>query len=60
MSSAVYRSKNLEYFDLVAGSCQEIDLAPIVDKALETCERRQVGYGHIFTAMLLNGLGFPD
>jgi hypothetical protein len=29
----------------------------IIDKVLVTSERRQVSYGQIFTAMLLNGLG---
>jgi transposase len=58
MSSAVYTSKRLDHLGLVAGFFQEIDLAAIIDKALGTSERRQVGYGHIFTAMLLNGLGF--
>jgi hypothetical protein len=58
MSSAVYTTKRLDHLGLVAGFCQEIDLAAIIDKALSTSERRQVGYGHIFTAMLLNGLGF--
>jgi hypothetical protein len=48
----------LDHLGLVAGFCQKIDLPAIIDKALGTSERRQVGYGHIFTAMLLNGLGF--
>ena len=58
MSSAVYTSKRLDHLGLVAGFCQEIDLAAIIDKALGTSERRQVSYGQIFSAMLLNGLGF--
>jgi hypothetical protein len=58
MSSAVYTSKRLDHIALVAGFCQEIDLASIIDKALGTRKRRQVGYGHISTAMLLNCLGF--
>jgi transposase len=58
MSSAVYTSKRLDHIALVAGFCQKIDLAAIIDKALGTRKRRQVGYGHISTAMLLNGLGF--
>jgi hypothetical protein len=58
MSSAVYTSKRLDHLGLVAGFCQEIDLAAIIDKVLGTSERRQVSYGQIFTAMLLNGLGF--
>jgi hypothetical protein len=58
MSSAVYTSKRLDHLGLVAGFCQVIDLAAIIDKVLDTSERRQVSYGQIFTAMLLNGLGF--
>jgi transposase len=58
MSSAVYKSKRLDHLGLVAGFCQESDLAAIIDKLLGTSERRQVSYGQIFTAMRLNGLGF--
>ena len=58
MPSAVYTTKRLDHLGLVAGFYQEIDLASIIDKALATSERRQVSYGHIFTAMLMNGLGF--
>jgi hypothetical protein len=58
MSSAVYTSKRLDHLGLVDGFCQVIDLAAIIDKVLGTFERRQVSYGQISTAMLLNGLGF--
>ena len=58
MSSAVYTSKRLDHLGLVVGFCQEIDLAAIIDKVLDTSERRQLSYCQIFTAMLLNGLGF--
>jgi transposase len=58
MSSPVYTSKRLDHLGLVAGFCQEIDLAATIDKVLGTSERRQVSYGQIFTAMLLNNLGF--
>jgi hypothetical protein len=34
-------------------------MAATIDKVLGTSERRQVSYGQIFTAMLLNSLGFP-
>jgi hypothetical protein len=53
MSSAVYATKRLDHLGLVAGFCQEIDLAAIIDKALGTSKRRQVSYGQIFTAILL-------
>ena len=48
MSSAVYTTKRLDH----------LGLADIIDNALGISERRQVSYGQIFTAMLLNGLGF--
>jgi hypothetical protein len=35
-----------------------LGLAAMIDKALGTRLRRQVSYGKIFTAMLLNGPGF--
>ena len=55
---AAYTTKRLDHLGLVAGFCQEIDLAAIIDKALGTSKRRQVSFGQLFTAMLLNGLGF--
>jgi hypothetical protein len=51
-------SKRLYHLGLVSGFCQEIDLAATVDKVLCTYERRQVSHCHIFTAMLLNSMGF--
>ena len=57
-STASYTTKRLDHLGLVAGFCQEIGLATIIDNALGTSERRQVSYGQLFTAMLLNGLGF--
>lgn len=57
-TAAAYTTKRLDHLGLVAGFCQEIDLAAIIDKALGTSERRQVSFGQLFTAMLLNGLGF--
>ena len=58
MSSAVYTTKRLDYLGLIAEFCQEIDLVAIIDKVLGTSQPRQLSYGHIFTGMLLNGLGF--
>jgi len=57
-STASYTTKRLDHLGLVAGFCQEIGLATIIDNALGTSKRRQVSYGQLFTAMLLNGLGF--
>ena len=58
MSPAAYSTKRLDHLGLVAGFCQEINLASVIDKALGISELRQVSYGQLFTAMLLNGLGF--
>ena len=51
-------TKSLEHHGLVAGFCKEIDLANIIDQALGTSENRQVSFGNLFVAMIINGLGF--
>ncbi|MAZ66328.1 MAG: IS1634 family transposase, partial [Kangiellaceae bacterium] len=51
-------TKTLEHLGLVAGFCQEIKLAEIIDKALGDGGQRQVSFGKLFEAMILNGLGF--
>ncbi len=51
-------TKSLEHHGLVAGFCKEIDLAKIIDQALGTSEFRQVSFGNLFIAMIINGLGF--
>ena len=51
-------TKSLEHHGLVGGFCKEIDLASIIDRALGVSEHRQVSFGNLFIAMLINGLGF--
>lgn len=51
-------AKTLEHHGLVAGFCREIELAKIIDKALGTSEQRNISFGQLFVAMILNGLGF--
>ena len=51
-------TKSLEHHGLVAGFCKEIDLASIIDRALGTSVHRQMSFGNLFIAMLINGLGF--
>lgn len=51
-------TKSLEHHGLVAGFCKEINIANIIDQALGTSEHRQVSFGHLFVAMIINGLGF--
>ena len=55
---ATYTTKSLDHLGLIAGFCQEINLAALIDNVLDTSERQQISYGQLFTAMLLNGLGF--
>ena len=51
-------TKTLEHLGLVAGFCQDIKLAEIIDRALGDSGQRQVSFGKLFEAMILNGLGF--
>ena len=51
-------TKSLEHHRFVAGFCKEINLANILDQALGTSEHRQVSFGNLFVAMIINGLGF--
>ncbi|WDE03230.1 IS1634 family transposase [Thalassomonas viridans] len=50
-------TKTLEHLGLVAGFCKEIELANIIDDKLGATNR-DVSFGQLFVAMLLNGLGF--
>ena len=51
-------TKSLEHHGLVAAFCKELGLANIIDNALGTSESRQVSFGELFVAMMINGLGF--
>jgi transposase len=51
-------TKSLEHHGLVAGFCKEINLAHIIDQALGVSDKRNVSFGQLFVAMLINGLGF--
>lgn len=51
-------TKTLEHHGLVAGFCKEINLAQIIDQALGVSEKRNISFGQLFVAMLINGLGF--
>jgi len=55
--SAPY-TKTVEHLGLVAGFCQDIGLANIVDNALGASGERKVSFGQLMVAMVLNGLGF--
>jgi hypothetical protein len=43
---------------LVAGFCEDIQLAQHIDDVLGHSNERKVSFGQLFVAMLLNGLGF--
>lgn len=52
-------SKNLDHHGLVAGFCHSVGIAEIVDKALgNSPSSRNISFGKLLTAMLINGLGF--
>ncbi|WP_395339294.1 DUF4277 domain-containing protein [Ningiella sp. W23] len=57
MSSIPY-TKTLEHHGLIAGFCKELDIAGMIDGCLGHSEHRQVSFGQLFVAMLINGLGF--
>lgn len=51
-------TKSLEHHGLVAGFCKEIRLAQIIDQALGVSDKRNISFGQLFVAMIINGLGF--
>ena len=60
MDAAVaYETKRLDHLGIVAGICQEIGLAEIIDAQVGPSER-QVSVGQATQAMVLNGLGFSS
>ena len=59
MSSAVYATKTLDHLGLVAGLCQDLDLASLIDaKIPNQSQQRHISYGQLVVGMVLNGLGF--
>jgi len=54
-----YQSKNLDHLGLVAGMCQEVELAKIIDEQIPSyAPDKVVSHGQATVAMILNGLGF--
>lgn len=53
-----FSTKSLEHHGLVAGFCKDINLAQIIDQALGQSDKRNISFGQLFVAMLINGLGF--
>lgn len=59
MDTSACDVKSLDHLGLVAGFCNEIGLAKLVDDLLpEQCPNKNIIYGQLLVAMILNGLGF--
>jgi len=54
-----YETKRLDHLGIVAGICQEIGLAEVIDEQVGA-NGRQVSVGQATQAMILNGLGFSS
>jgi transposase len=54
-----YETKRLDHLGIVAGVCQEIGLAEVIDARVGP-SGRQVSVGQATQAMVLNGLGFSS
>lgn len=51
--------KNLDHLGLVAGLCQEVGIAEIIDKLVpSSANDKIISTGKYLEAMILNGLGF--
>ena len=56
---AMYTTKGLDHLGLVAGMCEEIGIAKIIDQALpEQRPDKHITCGQLVVVMILNGLGF--
>ena len=52
-------SQNLDHLGLVAGMCDELEIARIIDAATgDQAHNKHLTYGEAVVAMILNGLGF--
>lgn len=52
-------SKNIDHLGLVAGMCQEIGIADIIDRACgEQAKNKHLTFGQCVNYMILNGLDF--
>jgi transposase len=54
-----FETQNLDNLGLVAGMCQELDIAGIVDREVgPQAQNKALSFGEALVCMLLNGLGF--
>lgn len=59
MDSQSYSSSRLDHLGLVAGMCQEVGVSSLIDSYFPNqSQTKQVSYGQLVVAMILNGLGF--
>lgn len=58
MTAPSYGIKNLDHLGLVAGMCQELQLAEAIDAVIPKTNTHHVSHGQALVAMILNGLGF--
>ena len=57
MAETTYVTQRLDHLGIVAGICQEIELAGQIDRMIGPTDR-QVSVGEAVQAMVLNALGF--
>ena len=53
-------SKNLDHLGLVAGMCEELKIAALIDDVMPIPLGKKISYGKLVVAMILNGLGFTN
>jgi len=51
--------RNVDYLGLIAGMCNEIDIAGIIDRECGAqAHNKSISFGKAVVCMILNGLGF--
>lgn len=59
MQEQTYTTKSIDHLGLVAALCKELKIAEFIDQQVPTqSSTRNISYGQLVVAMLLNGLGF--
>jgi transposase len=56
---AAYSTKSLDHLGLISGMCKEVQVAKLIDASLpEQSPDKNISFGRLVKAMILNGLGF--
>ena len=56
---AAYSTKSLDHLGLISGMCKEVQVAKLIDASLpEQSPDKNISFGQLVEAMILNGLGF--